>query len=75
VETTIKKSNAVGIEDKMQNLSCGQGRLWGNGLCTGARSPGDMRECCLSHVSENYHPSGTTGVQDLSSTGDQAVCT
>jgi hypothetical protein len=28
---------------------------------TGARGPGDMVKCLLSHVGGNYHPSGTTG--------------
>jgi hypothetical protein len=37
---------------------------------TGARGPGDMRERLQSHVGRNYHPSGSTRVQDLSSTGD-----
>jgi hypothetical protein len=39
----------------------------------GARGPGDMRERFLSHVGGNYHPSGSARVQDLNSTGDQAV--
>ena len=30
---------------------------------TRARAPGDRRECLLSHVGGNYHPSGSTGVQ------------
>jgi hypothetical protein len=41
---------------------------------TGARGPGDMIECLLSHVGGNYHPPGPTRVQDLSLAGDQAVC-
>jgi hypothetical protein len=41
---------------------------------TGARGPEDMIERLLSHVGGNYHRSGTTIVQDLSSTGDQVVC-
>ena len=53
--------------------------LWGLGggaiTSTGARGPEDMIECLPSHVGGNYHPPGPTGVQDLSSTGDQAVCT
>jgi hypothetical protein len=36
---------------------------------TGAKVPGDMVEHLLSHVGENYHPSGSPGVQDLASTG------
>ena len=49
--------------------------LWGS--CVGSnfnrsQGPGDMIECLLSHVGGNYPP-GHTGVQDLSSTGDQAV--
>jgi hypothetical protein len=42
---------------------------------TGARGPGDMRDHLPSHVGGNYHPSGSIGVQDLNSSGDQAVCT
>jgi hypothetical protein len=38
---------------------------------TGSRGPGDMVKRLLSHG--NYHPLVTTGVQDLSSTGDPAV--
>jgi hypothetical protein len=52
------------------HLSCG-----GCGVVTstGARHPGDMIKHLLSHVGGNYHPPCPTGVQDLSSTGDQAV--
>jgi hypothetical protein len=42
---------------------------------TGDRDPGDIVEYLQSHVEENYHPSYTTGVQDLCSTGDQGVST
>jgi hypothetical protein len=28
---------------------------------TGARGPGDMKECLPSHVGGNYHPSGSMG--------------
>jgi len=40
---------------------------------TGARGPGDMRECLLSHVGENYQH-GVWEFLHLSSTGDQPVC-
>ena len=43
-------------------------------ISTGARGPGDMVKRLLSHVGGNYHPSGSPGVQDLASTGNQAVC-
>ena len=32
---------------------------------TGARGPGDMAEHLPSYVGGNYHPSGSTRVQDL----------
>jgi hypothetical protein len=41
---------------------------------TGARGSGDVMECLPSYVGGNSHPPYPTGVQDLSSTGDQAVC-
>jgi hypothetical protein len=49
---------------------------WGLGgvTSTGTRRPGDMIEYLLSRVGVNYHPLGPTEVQDLSSTGEQAVC-
>jgi hypothetical protein len=41
---------------------------------TGARGPGDMRECLPSYVGE-LSPPGSTGVLPLKSTRDQPVCT
>ena len=46
----------------------------GSVTSTGARGPGDMMEHLLSHIGGNYHPPGPTRIQDLSSTGEQAVC-
>jgi hypothetical protein len=40
---------------------------------TGARSPGDMRECLPSHVVE-LSRLGLSRVHNFSSTGDQPVC-
>jgi hypothetical protein len=51
--------------------------LWGLvGALTsiGARGPGDMIEHLPSYVGGNYHPSGSTRVQDLVWTRNQAVC-
>jgi hypothetical protein len=41
----------------------------------GTMGPGDMVEHLLTHVGGNYHPSGSPNIQDLASTGNQAVST
>ena len=50
------------------HLSCG-----GCGASIGAEGPEDMIECIPSHIGRNHHTLVPPGVQDLCSTGDQAV--
>ena len=47
--------------------------LWEAVAATGARGPEGVVEHLLFHAGGNHNPPGPTGVQDLSSTGHQAV--